>query len=330
MKAVTIDAYGGPEQLRLAEVPAPLPGPGEVLVRLAVAGINFIDIYMRKGIYRNSHVYGARLPMTLGMEGAGTVVTVGEGVGAFRPGDRVSWCIVRGSYAEFATVPADRLVAVPDGVPLEVAAALMLQGFTAHYLSHSLFPLQPGQTALVHAASGGVGQLLVQLARRRGARVAATVGSPEKAERALALGAERAILYREEDFLPAVREWTAGEGVHVVYDSVGRDTIARSLAALRRRGTCVLFGASSGPVPAIEPIQLAEAGSVFFTRPHLADYIATPDELRGRAGDLFAAWSAGRLTVAVDRELPLDAAAEAHRLMEERRTQGKLLLRIGG
>lgn len=328
MKAIIIDAYGDATAMRLAEVPVPEPGPGEALVRPAVAGINYIDVYMRKGIYKNSRTYGAPLPMTLGMEGAGVVEAVGEGVTDVKPGDRVAWCLVRGSYAERAAVPVDRLVPVPDGVPFAVAAALQLQGSTAHYLSHSLFPLQPGQACLVHAAAGGVGQLLVQLGRLRGARVFGTVGSRDKAALIERLGAERAILYREEDFQPIVRDLTGGEGVHVVYDSVGKDTIHRSMASLRRRGTCVLFGASSGPVPSIEPIELAEAGSIFFTRPHLADYIATADERRGRASDLFAAYRTGNLHVAIDRELPLDAAVEAHGIMEGRATRGKVVLRI--
>jgi len=292
------------------------------------AGVNFIDVYMRSGVYRRSDTYRTPLPMVLGMEGAGTVESWGAEVGGFERGDRVAWCLSRGSYAEYAAVPAWRLVRIPQGVPSEIATALMLQGMTAHYLSHSAYPLKPGDTCLVHAAAGGVGQLLVQLAKLRGATVIATAGSREKAEIAGERGADHCIVYTEEDFGPLVRELTRGEGVDVVYDSVGRATIARSLRSLKRRGTCVLFGASSGVVDCVEPLELAEAGSVFFTRPHLADYVASAEEIAWRARDLFEAAASGRLVVSIDREFPLTEARGAHETIEARRTRGKLLLKV--
>ena len=330
MKAVQIDRFGAPEELHLAETPQPRPGPGEALVRLGIAGVNFIDVYMRNGAYARSDTYKTPLPMTLGMEGAGEVVEVGSGIAGLAPGDAVAYCLSRGSYAEYAAVPAWRLVKVPREVPLPIATALMLQGCTAHYLTHSTFPLGPGHTCLVHAAAGGVGQLLVQLAKLRGARVLATVGSEEKAGIARSLGADHCILYTRQDFREEVRHLTDGRGVDVAYDSVGKETIHRSIRSVARRGLCVMFGASSGQVPAIEPLELAEAGSVFFTRPQLADYMATAEEIRRRAADLFQAYSAGKLKVAVDRKLPLAEAAEAHRVLERRGTRGKLLLEIAG
>lgn len=328
MKAIGINEFGGPDRLETLEVERPEPGAGEVLVRLACAGVNYIDVYMRSGIYRRSHTYETPLPMVLGMEGAGTVESSGPGVEGFARGDRVAWCLARGSYAEFAAVPAWRLVRVPEGVPTAVATALMLQGMTAHYLSRSAFPLESGDSCLVHAAAGGVGQLLVQLAKARGATVIATVGSREKAEIAAARGADHCINYSEEDFLPQVRALTGGAGVDVVYDSVGRATIARSLRSLRRRGTCVLFGASSGVVDCIEPLEVAEAGSVFFTRPHLADYTADAEEIAWRARELFEAAAAGRLVVTIDREFPLAEARRAHETLEARQSRGKLLLKV--
>ena len=328
MKAVAVGRFGGPEVLELMERPMPVPNAGEVLVKLEHAGINFIDVYMRSGHYARSQTYQTPLPMTIGMEGGGTVAGVGEGVTGFRPGERVAYCIVRGSYAEYAAVPAARLVKVPDAVPLAVATALMLQGCTAHYLSHSAFPLGPGHACLVHAGAGGVGQLLIQLAKRRGATVIATVGSTEKAAIAKARGADHVVLYREEDFREAVMRLTGGKGVDVVYDAVGRETIAKSIRSLKRRGLCVNYGGASGLVDAVSPLDLAEAGSVFFTRPHLADYISTAEELATRTADLFSAYVAGRLEVSIDREFPLAEAADAHRCIEGRGTRGKLLLRI--
>lgn len=330
MKAIGIREFGGPDRLETLEVERPEPGPGEVLVRLACAGVNYIDVYMRSGIYRRSDTYQTPLPMILGMEGAGTVESSGPGVEGFARGDRVAWCLARGSYAEFAVVPAWRLVRVPEGVPTAVATALMLQGMTAHYLSRSAFPLESGDSCLVHAAAGGVGQLLVQLAKARGATVIATVGSREKAEIAAARGADHCINYSEEDFLPRVRALTGGAGVDVVYDSVGRATIARSLRSLRRRGTCVLFGASSGVVDCIEPLEVAEAGSVFFTRPHLADYTANAEEIAWRARELFEAAASGDLVVTIDREFPLAEARRAHETLEARQSRGKLLLKVAG
>lgn len=328
MKAVAIARFGGPEALEVAEQPTPTPGPDEVLVKLDYAGINFIDIYMRSGHYARSHTYQTPLPMTLGMEGAGTVAATGAGVTNVKRGDRVAYCIVRGSYAQFAVIPTSKLVRVPEAVPLNVAAALMLQGCTAHYLSHSVFNLGTSHTCLVHAGAGGVGQLLIQLARQRGATVIATVGSAEKAVIARERGADHVILYRQEDFRDGVMRITGGRGVDVVYDAVGRDTIATSIRSLKRRGLCVNYGGASGLVESVQPLELAEAGSVYFTRPHLADYISTAEELQGRASDLFAAYAAGKLTVAIDREFPLASAADAHRYLESRGTRGKLLLRI--
>ena len=328
MKAVAVARFGGPEALELIERAPPDPGPGEVLVALEYAGVNFIDVYMRSGHYARSHTYQTPLPMTIGMEGGGTVAAVGAGVTNVKPGERVAYCIVRGSYAELAVVPAVKLVRVPDAVPLTVATALMLQGCTAHYLSHSLFPLQPGHTCLIHAGAGGVGQLLIQLAKQRGAEVITTAGSAEKASIAAGRGADHVILYREQDFRAEVMRITANKGVDVVYDAVGRETISASIRSLKRRGMCVNYGGASGLVESVQPLELAEAGSVFFTRPHLADYIATAEELNARAADLFAAYQAGRLEVAIDREFPLAQASEAHRCIENRGTRGKLLLRV--
>ena len=262
------------------------------------------------------------------MEGAGTVEGLGEGVTGLTPGQRVAWCIHRGAYAEQAVVPAWKLVPIPDDMPDDVATALQLQGCTAHYLTHSAAPLAPGDTCLVHAGAGGVGQLLIQLARARGATVITTVGAPDKADIARVAGADHVILYRDTDFHAAVMDLTAGKGVQVVYDAVGRDTIDRSIRCLARRGTIVNYGGASGLVDAVSPLALAEAGSVFFTRPHLADYMASAEEIAGRTDTLFALWREGRLNVAIDRTLPLDQASEAHRLIQGRETRGKLLLQV--
>ncbi len=328
MRAMTIERFGGPEVLELTEVAQPTPQPGEALVELEYAGVNFIDVYMRSGRYARSHTYQTPLPMTLGMEGGGVVAALGEGVADFSVGERVAYCIVRGSYAQYAVVPAARLVPIPSNVPMPIATALMLQGLTAHYLSHSAFPLRAGKTCLVHAGAGGVGQLLIQLAKLSGATVIATVGSEEKAAVARERGADHVIVYRDVDFRDEVMRLTDGRGVNVVYDAVGRDTIARSIRSLARRGLCVNYGGASGLVASIEPLDLAEAGSVYFTRPHLADYISSAAELRARAAELFAAYAAGKLAVTIDRELPLAEAADAHRWIEARRTKGKLLLRV--
>ena len=328
MRAIGVNEFGGPEVLEALDLPEGEPGPGEARVKLDYAGINFIDVYMRTGAYNKSDTYKTPLPMVLGMEGAGTVDAVGEGAD-FKRGERVAYCIHRGSYAEKAVVPAWKLVPVPDDVPLDVATALQLQGCTAHYLSHSAYPLNDGDACLLHAGAGGVGQILIQLAKVCGAKVIATVGSPEKADIAKARGADHTILYREVDFHDEVMAITGGAGVNVAYDSVGRDTIERSIKCLAKRGLVVNYGGSSGLVEAVSPLALAEAGSVFFTRPHLADYMRDAGEIRSRTDDLFGLYRAGRLEVTIDRVLPLAAAAEAHRIIESRQTRGKLLLEIG-
>jgi NADPH2:quinone reductase len=320
MRAIRIDAFGGPEVLRLVEVPEPSPGPGQVVVRVGAAGLNFIDVYHRTGLYPNP------LPFVPGLEGAGVVAGLGPGVTAFREGDRVAWTGIPGAYAERAILPADRAVAVPPAIGTETAAALMLQGLTAHYLSSSTFPLAPGHTCLVHAAAGGVGLLLVQMAKRRGARVIGTVGTEAKAALAREAGADDVILYAQEDFLKAVKRLTDGRGVDVVYDSVGKTTAEKSLDCLVPRGMVVFFGNASGPVPPIDPLSLSRKGSLFLTRPTLVHYVADRASLEARAADVLGDVAAGRLRVRIDRTYPLAEAAEAHRALEGRRTAGKVLL----
>lgn len=328
MKAISIQEFGGPSVCMVGDVPSPQPAPGEATVKIGYAGVNFIDVYMRNGTYARSHTYRTPLPMVIGMEGAGVVDAVGEGVTDLKAGARVAFCLSRGAYADAVAVPAWKLVPVPDAVPFDIAAALMLQGCTAHYLSHSAFPLQPGQSCLVHAGAGGVGQLLIQLAKKAGATVFTTVSTEAKAHIAKQRGADHCILYRNEDFEQEIKRLTDGKGVHVVYDSVGKDTIMKSIRSVRRRGLCVLFGASSGVVDAIEPLALAEAGSVFFTRPHLADYMASASEIRSRTDDLFRLYIGGELKVTIDKKFALADAAQAHQFLEAGKTQGKLLLQV--
>lgn len=319
MRAIRVHEPGGPDAMRLEEVPVPEPGPGEARVRLAYSGVNFIDTYHRSGLYP------LPIPFTPGSEGAGVVDAVGEGVETVNVGDRVAYAGRPGSYAEQAIVPADRLVPVPDDVSLDLAAAVMLQGMTAHYLSHSTYPLGPDDIALVHAAAGGVGLLLVQLAKGRGARVIGTVSTEEKAELARGAGADDVVFYTRENFREAVMRLTDGRGVDVVYDAVGRTTFDDSLDSLRPRGMLVSYGQSSGPVPPMDPLRLSRA-SLFFTRPVLGHYTADRDELLGRASDLFELIGKGELSIRIDRTLPLAEAPEAHRLLEGRQTAGKLLL----
>ncbi len=329
MKAVQVRDYGGSEMLALADVAVPDLGEGEALVRISVAGINFIDVYMRTGVFRKSTTYPNVPPFTPGMEAAGVIEAVGPGVEDIRPGDRVAYCLSLGGYAEYAAVPVWKLVKVPDGVPLDIAAALQLQGMTAHYLTRSLYPLKEGDSCLIHAGAGGMGQLAIQLAKMQGALVLVTVGSEDKAEIARARGADHAILYRDVDFADAVRDITDGEGVDVVYDSVGKDTIRQSLKCLKPRGVLSNNGNASGPIGALDPLDLAEAGSVFFTRPHLADYIPTPESRRERSEDLYRLYGEGRLTVTLDRTFPLADAKAAHDALEGRQSKGKMLLEVG-
>ncbi|MGH9041902.1 MAG: quinone oxidoreductase family protein [Acidimicrobiia bacterium] len=320
MLAIRIHETGGPEVLTAEDVPVPEPGPGQVRVRLAAAGLNFIDTYQRAG------AYALELPTTLGMEGAGVVEARGPDVDGPAEGTRVAWAMQLGSYAEQVVVPAAAVVVVPDTVDLQVAAAVMLQGMTAHYLAHSTVPLEKGMTVLVTAAAGGAGRLLVQVAKRAGARVIGTVSTDEKEALARSAGADDIVRYRDVDLAGAVRELTGGAGVDVVYDSVGRDTFAASLDVLRPRGHLVLFGQASGAVAPVDPQVLAAKGSLYLTRPTLGNYIAGPGELAWRAGDLFSWIGAGELEVRIDRTLPLAEAAEAHRYIAAGETKGKVLL----
>ena len=320
MRAIRVHDYGGPEVLRLEDLPVPEPGAGEARVKIAAVGVNFIDIYHRSGQYKGV------LPMTPGMEAAGIVDAVGPDVSDVQVGDRVVYAMRQGAYAEYAIVPATMLAPVPKSIDLHQAAAVMLQGMTAHYLTHSTYPLRPGEVALIHAAAGGVGLLLVQIAKRCGARVIGTVSTEEKAALAREAGADDIILYTQEDFSAAVRRLTDGVGVHVVYDSVGKTTFEGSLNCLRPRGYMVLFGQSSGAVPPFDPQVLNAKGSLFLTRPSLGHYLLTRDELLWRAGDLFAWMAAGELKVRIDATYPLEQAAEAHRALASRATSGKLLL----
>lgn len=320
MKAIRVHAPGGPEVLRYEEVPPPALGSGEALVRIEAAGLNYIDVYQRTGQYKIAP------PFTPGMEAGGTVTALGTGVTVVAVGDRVAYCGVSGAYAEEAAVAAERLVVVPEGMSTRQAAAAMLQGMTAHYLACSTYPLRSGDTCVVHAAAGGVGLLLCQIARRRGARVIGTVSTEAKAAWARAAGADEVILYTEQDFETEVKRLTGGAGVQVVYDSVGQATFAKGLDCLVRRGMMVLFGQSSGPVGSFDPQVLNQKGSLFLTRPTLFHYIATRAELLERAGDVLGWIRGGELQLRIDCELPLADAAEAHRLLEARRTSGKVLL----
>ncbi len=319
--ALVVPRHGGPEVLVVEDRPAPDPGPGQVLVEVAAAGVNFIDVYERAGIYPTEP------PFVLCSEGAGTVVAAGEGVDHVGPGDRVAWAMTSGTGARYATLPAERVVDVPDGVPDDLAAAAMLQGMTAHYLVSSTFPVQEGTVAVVHAAAGGVGQLLVQMLVARGARVVATAGGAEKCETARRRGAAEVVDYRATDDLAGALADAVGDpGAHVVYDGVGRDTFDASLATLRPRGMLVLFGAASGQVPPFDIQRLNSGGSLFLTRPSLAHHLATREELQWRAGEVLGAVADGSLDVEVGGRYPLAEAARAYEDLEGRRTQGKLLL----
>ena len=320
MKAVRVHQYGGLEALTYEEVPLPEPKEGEARVKVEAIGVNFIDVYHRIGRYQGS------LPLTLGQEAAGRVDTVGPNVTDVGPGDRVVYASVQGAYAEYAVVPAWRLVPVPERVSAQQAVAVMIQGMTAHYLTHSTYPLKEGETALVHAAGGGTGQLLVQIAKRRGGRVIGTASTEEKALLAREAGADEVILYTQTDFESEVKRLTGDKGVDVVYDSVGKDTFDKSLNCIRRRGYMVLYGASSGAVPPLDPQTLNAKGSLFLTRPFLAHYTADRAELMWRVNDLFSWIAAGELNVRIDKTFPLAESAEAHRYLEDRQSKGKILL----
>jgi NADPH:quinone reductase len=320
VRAVIAEAHGGPEVLRLAERDGPEPGPGQVLVDIAAAGVNYMDIYQREG----RPPYRVEVPFVPGSEGAGTVAAVGPAVDGARKGDRVAWAGVPRSYAEQVIVPADRAVLVPDGIDLLTAAAVMLQGMTAHYLVTDTYPVAAGDPVVVHAAAGGVGLLLTQMVKIRGGLVIGTASTPQKAELARGAGADHVVGY--EGFGAAVREITGGEGAAVVYDGVGQATFDASLAALRRRGCLVLYGGASGPVPPLDPQRLNVGGSLFLTRPTLADYVPTREELLSRADDLFRWVGQGKLAVRIGGRYPLDQAARAQEDLAARRSTGKLIL----
>jgi NADPH:quinone reductase len=320
MRAMQVNQVGGPEVMELVELPTPQPKANEAVVKLAAAGVNFIDVYFREGRYK------APLPFVVGQEGAGVVTAAGAEVKSVKVGDHVAWSGLLGSYAEYEALPADRLVPVPQGVSDEQAAAAMLQGMTAHYLTHSTYPLKRGETALVHAAAGGVGLLLVQMAHNIGARVIATVSTAEKAKLARGAGADEVILYTQADFETETKRLTGGKGVDVVYDSVGKTTFEKGLNVLRPRGMMVLFGGSSGAVPAFDVIALSQKGSLYLTRPSLANYVATREELVARSSAVFAMIAAGKLKLRIEHRYPLAEAPQAHRDLEGRKTTGKLLL----
>ena len=321
MKAVYIEQTGGPEVLRCGDRPVPEPGAGEALVKLACSGVNFTDLNQRSGVNK------IPLPAVLGAEGAGIVERVESG-STFRPGERVAWVMVRGSYAEYAAVPARMLVRLPEGIAFRTAAAAMLQGMTAHYLTHSTFPLKPGHTALVHAAAGGTGRLIVQVATMLGARVIGTAGTAAKAELARQAGASHVILYEQQDWVAEVKRLTGGAGVDVVYDSVGKSTFLKGLDCLKPRGMMVHFGVSSGQIEPFDTRGLTQKGSLFLARPTLNTHVASPEELAWRAGDIFRWIAEGKLEIRIDREYALAEAAQAHKDLEGRKTTGKVLLGI--
>ncbi len=320
MQAIQILTTGSADVLTLRDLPTPTPGPGEALIRIEASGVNFIDTYFREGRYP------AKLPYTLGQEAAGTVVAVANDVTTVKAGDRVAWCTIPGTYAQLAVAPADRLVAIPDGVTSQQAAAALLQGMTAHYLSHAAYPIQPGDEVLIHAGAGGTGRLLIQMARARGARVFTTVSTEEKAALARAAGADEIIFYTHEDFAAKVKTLTEGRGLVAVYDSVGKSTFEQSLQCLRPRGIVVLFGGASGAVPPFDLIRLSTMGSLYVTRPTLKDYTVSRSDLEVRAKDVFDGVASGTLKLRLEHIYPLTDAAQAHRDLESRKTTGKLLL----
>ena len=320
MKAIQVQKSGGPEVLTLVDLPAPKPKPNEAVVKVSAAGVNYIDVHIREGLYPSS------LPFVIGQEASGIVSEIGADVKSFKPGDRVAYTGIRGSYAEYAAVPADRLVLLPPGISEQQAAAAMLQGMTAHYLVYDTYPLKKGETALIHAAAGGVGLLLVQMAKNIGARVIATAGTEEKAKLARAAGADEVILYAQQDFEVETKRLTDGKGVHVIYDGVGKTTFEKDLNVLRPRGYLVLFGAASGPVPLFDVGKLAQKGSLFITRPTLVHYMAAHEELQKRATDVLTMIATGKVKLRIEHIYPLREAQQAHRDLEGRKTTGKLLL----
>ena len=320
MKAIQVQKSGGPEVLTLVDLPAPKPKPNEAVVKVSAAGVNYIDVHIREGLYPSS------LPFVIGQEASGIVSEIGADVQSFKPGDRVAYTGIRGSYAEYAAVPAERLVLLPPGISEQQAAAAMLQGMTAHYLVYDTYPLKKGETALIHAAAGGVGLLLVQMAKNIGARVIATAGTEEKAKLARAAGADEVILYAQQDFEVETKRLTDGKGVHVVYDGVGKTTFDKDLNVLRPRGYLVLFGAASGPVPLFDVGKLAQKGSLFVTRPTLVHYMAAHEELQKRATDVLTMIATGKVKLRIEHIYPLREAQQAHRDLEGRKTTGKLLL----
>jgi NADPH2:quinone reductase len=322
MKAVFIEQPCGIDAMCYGDFPTPQPGPGEVLVKLAYSGVNFIDTYHRSGLYK------LPLPAVLGSEGSGKVEKLGQGVTQFKPGDRVAYTLARGSYAEYHSVPAAQLVKIPDNVDDATAAASMLQGCTAHYLTHSTFPLKRGQTTLVHAAAGGTGRLIVQMATMIGARVIATVGSEAKAKLTLSDGSSAAILYNSQDFVAETKRLTDGKGVEVIYDGVGQATLLKGFDCLKPRGMMVAFGQSSGPAAPVDLLLLSQKGSLYVTRPTLFTYIASREDLEWRTSEMFGWIGAGKLKINIDRVYPLAEAAQAQRDLEGRKTTGKLLLKI--
>ena len=321
MKAAYIEQTGSPEVLVFGERPMPAPGAGEVLVKIAAAGVNFADINVRSGVNK------VPLPAIPGMEAAGIIEKIGEGVTGFAPGDRVGYVMVRGSYAEYAVVPGKMLARIPEGTSLETAAAAMLQGFTAHYLTQTTYPLKPGMTALIHAGAGGTGRLLVQLASQAGARVIATVGNEGKAAIAREAAPTEALLYEQQDWVAEVKRITGGEGVDVVYDSVGKTTFLKGLDCLKPRGIMIHFGVSSGQIEPLNTRALTERGSLYLTRPTLLTHVSSPAEIAWRAGDIFRWIGEGKLKLRVEHEYPLAEAAQAHRDLESRATAGKIILR---
>jgi NADPH2:quinone reductase len=320
MKAIQVQKTGGPDVLTLVDLPIPKPKPNEAIVKIAASGVNFIDVYLREGRYPSP------LPLVDGQEGAGTVTEVGSDVKALKAGDHVAYSNVLGSYAEYAAVPAEKLVKVPAGISDEQAAAAMLQGMTAHYLVHSTYSLKKGETALVHAAAGGVGLLLVQMAKNIGARVIGTAGTDEKAKLAKDAGADEVIVYTKQDFEAETKRLTENKGVHVIYDGVGKSTFEQDLNLLRPRGYLVLFGGSSGAVPPFDPIKLSQKGSLFLTRPSLMHYVLTREELEHRAGDVLDWIAAGKLKLRIAHKYKLEEAQQAHKDLEARKTTGKILL----